>query len=509
MAPGSLEGDDQPENQRQRLSRFARRATELQGPNGDLKLQKVIALVKKLLKDGYQPILFCRFIPTAEYVAAELRQTLPKAVEVAAITGLLPPPERELRIEQMGAFSQRVLVATDCLSEGINLQALFNAVVHYDLSWNPTRHEQREGRVDRFGQAAQTVRTVTYYGLDNQIDGLVLNVLLRKHKAIRTSLGISVPLPTNTGDVMQALLNGLLLRGSQTPIQQMALPFMPDMTVSDLQLDWESVSQREKQSRTLFAQHSLNVQDVAQEWEAVRAAIGTHLDVERFMVEVVQAHGGAAARQNGHWVFTLPNKKALLEACNEQKQFQARFTLPVADNVLYLSRTHPFVEGLATYIMDTALDPLLEGIAKRAGVIRTRAVSKRTVLLLLRFRYHLTHRQGREETPLLAEECAVVAFRGRIPDLEWLAQAEAESLLQAVPDSNIAPQQAAEQVQRVLGDLIEARTALDDIVRERSTDLLQAHQRVRAAAKQSGRTDVRPQLTPDILGVYVLLPVIQ
>ena len=42
----------------------------------------------------------------------------------------------------------RVLVATDCLSEGINLQHDFDAVVHYDLSWNPTRHEQREGRVD-------------------------------------------------------------------------------------------------------------------------------------------------------------------------------------------------------------------------------------------------------------------------------------------------------------------------------------------------------------------------
>jgi SNF2 family DNA or RNA helicase len=47
-----------------------------------------------------------------------------------------------------------VLVATDCLSEGVNLQEHFDAVVHYDLSWNPTRHEQREGRVDRFGQSA-------------------------------------------------------------------------------------------------------------------------------------------------------------------------------------------------------------------------------------------------------------------------------------------------------------------------------------------------------------------
>ena len=78
-----------------------------------------------------------------------------------------------------------MLVATDCLSEGVNLQEQFQAVVHYDLAWNPTRHEQREGRVDRFGQPADIVRAVTIYGRDNRIDGIVLDVLLRKHQAIR------------------------------------------------------------------------------------------------------------------------------------------------------------------------------------------------------------------------------------------------------------------------------------------------------------------------------------
>ena len=109
---------------------------------------------------------------------------------MASVTGLLPPAEREAQVADLVKNPKRVLVATDCLSEGINLQDHFNAVIHYDLSWNPTRHEQREGRVDRFGQASPTVRVMTYYGIDNQIDGLVLRVLLRKHKEIRSSLGI-------------------------------------------------------------------------------------------------------------------------------------------------------------------------------------------------------------------------------------------------------------------------------------------------------------------------------
>ena len=509
IAPGGQEGEEQPPGQRERLLAYARRAEALQGQKADAKLKKVISLVKKLLKDGYNPILFCRFIPTAVYVAAELSQALPQKVEVAAITGNLPPAERELRVAQMGQFAQRVLVATDCLSEGINLQAHFNAVLHYDLSWNPTRHEQREGRVDRFGQPAPTVRTLTYYGTDNQIDGIVLDVLLRKHKAIRTSLGISVPLPANTGEVVQALMNGLLLRGSQVSASQLALPFMNDMTAADLQLDWENVSRRESQSRTLFAQHTINVQEVTHEWAAVRRAIGTHVDVERFMRDVVQAHGGFVAGSAEGVTFTLPPNKALIESCRGLTEFTARFTLPVPDNVLYLSRTHPLVEGLATYTMDTALDPLLAGAAKRCGVIRTRAINKRTVLLLLRFRYHIIKQRGQTETPLLAEACDVVAYRGRAQEPAWLAAEETEQLLAAQPAANILPQPAADQVAHVLGEVEELQSVLNEMTETRGQELLQAHRRVRAASRQRGvRYEIQAQTPPDILGLYVLLPVI-
>ena len=84
-------------------------------------------------------------------------------MEVTCITSQLPPEERAARIETLGSDddSARILVCTDCLSEGINLQEKFDAVVHYDLSWNPTRHEQRDGRVDRFGQTNETRKSAS------------------------------------------------------------------------------------------------------------------------------------------------------------------------------------------------------------------------------------------------------------------------------------------------------------------------------------------------------------
>jgi superfamily II DNA/RNA helicase len=100
---------------------MARQAEQLQG-DLDLKLLNAAKHIEDLLKGGFRPIVFCRFIPTAHYVARELGNRLPKAVQVIAVTGELPPAEREARVLELAAAPRRVLVATDCLSEGINLQ---------------------------------------------------------------------------------------------------------------------------------------------------------------------------------------------------------------------------------------------------------------------------------------------------------------------------------------------------------------------------------------------------
>lgn len=147
-----------------------------------------------LTKKGASPVVFCRFLATAEHVRDGLRKAFPKLV-VEAVTGVLTPDERRDRVAEMASADdekevQRILVATDCLSEGINLQQLFDTVIHYDLSWNPTRHQQREGRVDRFGQPAELVRSIMMFSPDSAIDGAVLDVVLRKAEEIRKATGI-------------------------------------------------------------------------------------------------------------------------------------------------------------------------------------------------------------------------------------------------------------------------------------------------------------------------------
>ena len=187
------------------------------------------------------------------------------------MTGRLPAAEREDRVHALGQHDKRVLVATDCLSEGINLQDAFTAVIHYDLPWNPTRLEQREGRVDRFGQPHDTVRTVTYYG-DNRIDETVLEVLVRKHRAIRNDLGISIPVPGNTGDVIEALAETVLLQDEAPEAER--LPGFDEIlrpATELLHLEWENALEKEKTSRSIFAQAVIDPSEVSEDLEAMHA----------------------------------------------------------------------------------------------------------------------------------------------------------------------------------------------------------------------------------------------
>ena len=273
-----------------------------------------------------------------------------------------------------------MLVATDCLSEGVNLQEHFQAVVHYDLAWNPTRHEQREGRVDRFGQRAHVVRAVTLYGTDNGIDGIVLDVLLRKHEQIRKALGISVPVPDRSDDVVQAILEGLLLRDA--PGEQLAFEGIGLEKRTGLHREWDSAAARERQSRTKYAQAGIQPAEVARELAEMRASLGTPGEVAAFTAEALSAlHADITQTPNGFRAATavLPPglRDALVTGHAEPLPFHR--DLPVPPREAYLDRTDPNVAAIARYVLESALDPDVPADvrpARRCGVMRTSAVSQ-------------------------------------------------------------------------------------------------------------------------------------
>ena len=112
--------------------------------------------------------------------------------QIVVIYGDMNEGQRKDQLERFAGLDAGVLIATDCISEGINLQHMANQVIHYELPWNPNRLEQRNGRIDRYGQKAPVVHIRTLV-MGDTLDATILRVLIEKAEQIRTDYGFAPP----------------------------------------------------------------------------------------------------------------------------------------------------------------------------------------------------------------------------------------------------------------------------------------------------------------------------
>ena len=488
------------------LARLIAQAESLAGQSGDPKLRTASLHVAELVAEGFNVVVFCRFIATAHYVARYLRESL-KGVAVSAVTGEMPPEDREARVALIGATEcARVLVTTDCLSEGVNLQDSFDAVVHYDLSWNPTRHEQREGRVDRFGQPSRTVRATLLYG-DNPIDGAVLQAILRKAARIREELGVPVPVPDEGHSLTQALLKAVLLRrrGRSAAAEGRQLELF--------ERHWEDTTAKARRNRTVFAQRRIRPDEVLPEWRKSLAAVGSRDDVQRFAGRAL-ARLGSGLEPLGR-AFKVPTAPLPAEV-RERLETEAitgtvavDFAYPSAPGCRPVQRSHPLVAVLAETLLARTLsvdengalaaDPSVLG---RVGCWISEAVRARSTVVLLRLRYQLL---ARAQTPLMVEEAAALAWSGT-GAADPITDPDALSLLADAPAGDPPRHVREREVARALDLLRERAPRLEDFAAARARVLLDDHLRVREASRATGSTTVQALPRPDVIGVYVLLP---
>lgn len=519
-----------PQNDRQRLRQVAKLAESLQGPVQDNKLKRCMEIVRKLLREKFHPIIWCRYVATAEYVGEHLRHALDPDVQVLVVTGRLGDEERRAQIDAISVDMPRVLVATDCLSEGINLQEKFTAVVHYDLPWNPNRLEQREGRVDRFGQTAPVVKAVRFYGQDNPVDGAVIEVLLEKAKEIYRTLGTYVPVPEDEETFMEAVFAALFRRKHLlAPDRQLSLFSEP--TVAAFHRRWDEDVRREQISRTRFAQRAIKPEEVHRELQAVDAVLGDPEAVRQFVLTALERLGVTLRPDRANplvYSLDLAAKDSLPEAVayelpsGRTGTWRISFDSPTPEGAEYIGRNHRFVVALARYLLELAIAGRDQQVVSRCGAIRTQAVSVVTALLLLRVRFLVTIP---EKTPLLAEEVLVLGYRPFDPQgSAWLPQAEALTLLaSAQPAENIPLREKKELVHFVLdqigtwGDSPHAwdqsnrvLSHIRDFIFQRARELADSHKRIRQAVRLRVRElKVEPQFPPDLLGLLVLQPVVQ
>ncbi len=493
------------------LTSLIHSAEKLAGQSGDPKLRLLTDHLVGLVRDGFSPVVFCRYIATAHYLAEHLATKF-KDVTIGTVTGELTSAERKEKVAMIGDAERRLLIATDCLSEGVNLQDDFDAVVHYDLSWNPTRHEQREGRVDRFGQKRPVVRATLIYGENNPVDGAVLEVILNKAEKIREELGVPVPLPDDGHTLSQALLKAVMLRSRSEGRQQQAFAFLEMVEAKAIETRWQDAADKAKRNFTKFAQRRIKPEEVLPEWQKSLAALGGREDVQRFTGRALARLGGALDAQKRGFktpLTALPEDvQERLAAEGLEGTLLVDFDYPPAPRCRPVQRSHPLVAVLAETLLERTLGKAADAesdaaVLGRVGCWVAEGVTSLTWVALLRLRHQLSSQRGQRATTTLVEEATAIAWgAGR----EAIEGPDALKLLQPAPLMDPPPHVRERFVTQALQQLTQRCKELDAYADRRAQVLLSDHRRVREAAEARGSYSVRSLLPVDVIGFFVLLP---
>jgi superfamily II DNA or RNA helicase len=173
-------------------------------PKEDERYARLKTLIQQRLRTGNQwgkderLIVFTEYKTTLDYLERRLKKDLADdGTAIRVLFGGMPmkagkKSEAPNREEIKAAFNDpddpiRVLLATDAASEGLNLQETARLLLHFDIPWNPSRMEQRNGRLDRHGQARDV--TVFHFTSDSDADLKFLAHVVQKAHTIREDLG--------------------------------------------------------------------------------------------------------------------------------------------------------------------------------------------------------------------------------------------------------------------------------------------------------------------------------
>ena len=529
-----LEGDDViPEsyeessnNEKAKFRSFISKLREIKENNQDNKVIELSKNVEFALNSGYNPIVFCQYIQTADYCKESIAKYLAgnkkyKDVAVEVITSRLTDEDRKMKIDELSKTPRHVLVCTDCLSEGVNLQTGFNSVIHYDLPWNPNRMEQRNGRIDRFGQTEKEVAIFTLFDEEtNPMDKIIMKVLYRKQNQIRKSLGIYIPIADNDSSLMESIMEEIIVLDTKKKFIQQPSLFSPD----DFKETTEEHDQRiqraveiEKKSHTYFA-HNTKAMDPTRLVESLNEAkkvIGDIYDTRDFVIGELR-HAGINVKEDKlplcysfQFVELEESLKPYFQrAMDRRGTVRISFASPTPKGYMYIGRNHVFVEDLSRGVVNDTINggPLA---ACRAMVMETDKVNIATTVLLMRVRSVISETKH-SDRQLVGEEMIFFGYKGKMENHDFIPEKECRQLFlesQATGDIDLVTQRNMfnRRLQWV-NDESALRQNTDDIATERANHLVQSFAQYRTYLSEAEYQVVKPVLPMDVIAAFVYMP---
>ncbi len=485
------------------LDRLSEKIIKLADLHNDYKAVRALEIVKDWISRKFHPIVFCKFINTANYIGKILKENLPEGTTVQVVTSDFDDEQRKEMVEQLGTHEKRVLVATDCLSEGINLQNYFTAVLHYDLPWNPNRIEQRDGRVDRFGQPEEKVESILLYGENNPVDRIVLDVLIKKVREIQRLTGVNISLGENNLSLFDELYRKILIESENDKEGKQLRMFTEEIYQNEL----EAIRKQAENIRSIFAHESVKPELIEPNLKEVDEAIGNMKTVENFVVQSLR-HLKVNIQKNekGYTIFPRNLPKHLRDHFGDSEKVLISFESPTPMGYKYLGRNHLFVDQLCQFILALAIEGGngYDRVA-RVAEIQTDAVNIKTTLVMFRVRNVV--REAKSKHEVISEEMYLWGYRGSGDKIESIDYEEGKRLLNsAMSLTNLGPERQKADIRNELGKFENFKDEFIKVANIRAENLVKAHGRFKSLVGGRKYEKVQPILPPDVMGVYILIP---
>ena len=278
----------------------------------DARVEAILDWIEdEMLDDGHawldrRLILFTEWEDTRRWLVERLKEGLLQRSlgridlegRILNFTGQTSLNERDrIKIAFNAPFEQeavRILVCTDAAREGLNLQARCHDLIHVDLPWNPSRLEQRNGRIDRKLQPSKTV-TCRYFVYEQREEDRVLDALVRKTEIIRKQLGAS-------GEVLRQTIEATLAREG---IRRGEAERMAE-TITNAKSGRVSIAERElgDEADKRIARLKEEEQRLQRALDTAKKRVGVKGEDIRNVVDIA-LRDDAAALQPGH--FSVPD----------------------------------------------------------------------------------------------------------------------------------------------------------------------------------------------------------
>jgi superfamily II DNA or RNA helicase len=303
----------------------------LQGLHADAPEAKVIA--------------FSEYEDTVNAVADSLRAA-GYADSVITLSGELTRPQRDAVIRRFGGPQTRILVATDAAGEGLNLHKHCHHLVHFDLPWNPNRLEQRNGRIDRYGQPHPPI--IAYLYASDTYDGELLDRLIRK-------LGQQIARLGSVGDV----LGQLQAERIETLLRQAPVDVRGAVEQAERELD--DVLNRAAAAPLLdrVGPGELNTTEMGKVEGALVRGRAAAPPLDAFLERAVRAAGGAFERRGDRIAVVTP--QAWLGArVAERYELRAGVPEPTEENLpakSFIHEDHPLLRTAIRWVRASRYDP--------------------------------------------------------------------------------------------------------------------------------------------------------